>query len=456
MARTKSKKRSRARRAAVDVAVQEEDDDEESGVAAAVSAAPAAAPAAASHAAPDAEVAKERRKSKRGLEVASAAEDAAEDVADELLGDAGAAAKKKKSVRLERGVPTGKERKVLEAACLELRHRLCWLLLHAANWKEIVSVEAKGDCWLIAARLNGKGLAHATAAEAKSLGKASTAKRGKLLSTRHAIADAMCGVGHIFANDEELQAWGISRYVLGAARGTTRILAALGKMVLRWRSPFFWCFGGSAAPEGGECAIRDIMIMDASARSLKCVFSLSFLTVMSQEVVMWATGKVLHRNIVSIKPRYRPHDWSELHDQAAMEAYDVAELPIYRDHCMVFNEFGMPCSAAIDGLNMDWDLQHRCIHTYMHTHIYIHTYINTHMHTSIHPYIHAQLCFLIHTCIHTHTHTYIHMCRSVLTHIANLLKEGKERTAVILHESQHYNALQPSTNPRESALRPHP
>ena len=156
--------------------------------------------------------------------------------------------------RAERGLPTGVERQTLVAAYQEMRHRLAWLLLTAAGWTERVKIESKGDCWLIAARLNGENLAAAAPEEALKFGGDLSAKRGKLTANRIAIADALSGVGYIFAKESEVEKWADLPWVLGpSTTGHRRTVAALKAVFDSWKAPLSWSqhdVGGAQVLDG--------------------------------------------------------------------------------------------------------------------------------------------------------------------------------------------------------------
>ena len=174
--------------------------------------------------------------------------------------DEGQPAKKTRAVsvaqgtRAERGLPTGVERQTLVAAYQEMRHRLAWLLLTAAGWTKRVKIESKGDCWLIAARLNGENLAAAAPEEALKFGGDHSAKRGKLTANRIAIADALSGVGYIFAKESEVEQWADLPWVLGpSTTGHRRTGAALKAVFDTWKAPLSWSqhdVGGAQVLDG--------------------------------------------------------------------------------------------------------------------------------------------------------------------------------------------------------------
>ena len=173
--------------------------------------------------------------------------------------------KERRLTRAERGLPTGERRAMLTRKALEMRHELVWALLTAAGWTKVVKVERRGDCWLIAARINAVGMAHAEPSSARDFGGGS--KRTKLTAMRHVICNSLSGVGLIFSSNEEVEAWADQSFILGKSTNR-RTGQALSKLFAGWRQPCAWPNPHSIDATGSQIRPGVILDMRMSTRTL--------------------------------------------------------------------------------------------------------------------------------------------------------------------------------------------
>ena len=78
--------------------------------------------------------------------------------------------------------------------------------------------------------------------------------------------------------------------------------------------------------------------------------------------MMWAVGKVLNRNIISVygKSLSSSYPWPEWDGTGDEPDLTGMPDPSALAECVhIFNEWGMPPEHAFDCCNVDWDIHHR-------------------------------------------------------------------------------------------------